>query len=419
MNKIDRQIRALTQAGLLLLVALMPWHAFLSVWLGSVLGHQALIQSWKEALVVALGVGAAWLAFRDRTALKRLKSPVIYLVIGFTAVALATTVAMRPGWSAALFGIKTDLEFLAVFVISWFMGEPALTARLVKTILASSVLAAAAAVALGLWLPANFLAHFGYSAATIAPYQMIDPAISTIRTPGTFGGPNQLGAFMILPLALLLALALRARRWWHWPALLAVAGALAVSYSRSAWIGAAVTVVAVIVATLPLRRTLLAVGGFLAGIGAALGIGVALSPSIQYYLLHATAGTVDTTNSTAQHAVALRQGLELSAAHPFGLGLGAAGPASFHSAAAVIPENYYLQIAIETGWAGAALFVALTAALAWRLWRVRASAYAAGTLAALLGVSVVNLFLHGWADSSLALTFWALAGSIIGENQRA
>jgi hypothetical protein len=262
MIKIERQIHASIRWSLLCLTALMPWHAFLSVWLGSMLGHQSLIQSWKEVLIVALGAGTVWLVIRDRTILRRLNNPIIYLIGGFAAAALIVTAVARPGWTPALYGIKTDLEFLAVFVIAWLAAGPILTARLVKVIIGSSVLAAASAVALGLWLPVDFLARFGYDAATIAPFQLIDPALQTIRTPGTFGGPNQLGAFMILPLGLLLAALLRARRWWHWPALALTAGALWVSYSRSAWIGTAVVILVVIIAVLPWRRALAPSAGY-------------------------------------------------------------------------------------------------------------------------------------------------------------
>ena len=43
-----RQLEQVIQLGLLVLVALMPFHAFLTTWLGSGLGHRSLLQGWKE-----------------------------------------------------------------------------------------------------------------------------------------------------------------------------------------------------------------------------------------------------------------------------------------------------------------------------------------------------------------------------------
>ena len=42
------------QWGLVAVVGLMSIHAFLSVWLGSLIGHQSIIQAWKEVLLLIL-----------------------------------------------------------------------------------------------------------------------------------------------------------------------------------------------------------------------------------------------------------------------------------------------------------------------------------------------------------------------------
>jgi O-antigen ligase len=75
-----------------------------------------------------------------------------------------------------------------------------------------------------------------------------------------------------------------------------------------------------------------------------------------------------------------------------------------------IAENYYLQIAQETGWLGLGLFLAILIAVGWELAKRRRRALAVMLLASLVGISVVNVLSHAWADDTLSLLWWGLAG---------
>jgi hypothetical protein len=46
--------------------------------------------------------------------------------------------------------------------------------------------------------------------------------------------------------------------------------------------------------------------------------------------------------------------------------------------------------------------------------RCRRQMAAPGLIGALVGLSLVNLVLHGWADASTAFVFWIMAGVVIG-----
>ncbi len=412
------KITAGIQSGLLVLVALMPFHAFLSVWLGSITHHQAIIQAWKEVLLLVLSALGATLILRDDEARGRLRRWAVVLIGAFAALALIVTIATRPSLTAIAFGAKTDLEFFVAFILAIIVASPKFTRHLIWAL----IIPAGLVIAFGLLqitvLPANFLTHFGYGPTTIVPYQILDPVVRTLRFGSTLGGPNQLGTYLILPLALVGILAFRRRRWWG---LVLVAGGIFVmvhTYSRSAWAGAGVAAVTVLLALSPARSRAWLVAG-LAGVGL-IGVWVAdrlvgSSSNWQYYLLHSNALWHDKRGSDFEHLRSLQAGLSASLAAPFGHGLGTAGPATFHAGTTVIIENNYLQVAYETGLAGAALFIAAVIAVALELARAaRHNDLAGAALAAIIGISATALVLPAWADSTTALTVWTAAGAAIG-----
>jgi O-antigen ligase len=267
-------------------------------------------------------------------------------------------------------------------------------------------------------LPANWLVHFGYGPHTIVPYQLVDPAVKSIRILSTLGGPNQLGSFLLLPLSLVIWRLMH--RWQWWEPVYIVAGVIVLwhSYSRSAVLGLVAVLLVLLALRLP-RRYLLPLL-IVAVLGAAIGVEILTTdanhlPKLQYYLFHQTLRDTGIQASTSTHASAFSQGLKVATQHPLGLGLGSAGPASFHSGHTLIPEDYYLQLAIETGVVGMVLFCALQLLVGWRLWLNAHRVFIAPALVATLaGIAVINLVLQGWADSSTALTFWGLAGSALG-----
>src|SRR6476469_584320 len=69
------------------IIILLPFHAFLSVWLSSIFGHYTALRLWKEVLLVGLVVLAGYVLFRD----KRLRqefftSRLNQLILGYIVV---------------------------------------------------------------------------------------------------------------------------------------------------------------------------------------------------------------------------------------------------------------------------------------------------------------------------------------------
>jgi hypothetical protein len=406
------------QTGLITLVALMPFHAFLSVWLGHLTDHQAIIQAWKELLLVVLAGASLILFLRDPETRDRLRTWPVLLAGGFAAIAIIVTLATQPSFTAIAFGTKTDLEFLVAFVLAAMTATPGFSKRLVAALLASAILVIAFGLMQIYVLPPDFLTAFGYGPGTVPPYLVLDPAVKSLRFASTLGGPNQLGTYLMLPLALATTLAFRRRQWWALS--LVATGAIVIlhTYSRSAWLGVVAAAVTITLILVPPRLRGLTAGliGF-AGAAAAVLIGrlIKLGGSLQYYVLHSSQLWHGARGSDYDHLSSLRTGFTMSLAKPFGHGLGTAGPATFHTGSGLIIENNYLQITYETGFVGGLLFVAFIAATAWELLRKSTiSDLAAATLAALIGVSVTALVLPAWTDSTTALIVWTAAGAVIG-----
>jgi hypothetical protein len=411
-------IRIVIQRGLLVLVALMPFHAFLSVWLGSLIGHQAIIQSWKEVLLLVLAGMAVALLIKDPEARDRLRTWPPIFAGAFAVIAAVVTLATRPSLTADVFGAKTDFEFLLAFILAIIIATPRFVRFLIYTVLISSAVVITFGILQIYALPSDFLMHFGYNSTTILPYQTLDPATNNLRYPATLGGANQLGTFLILPMALGIILAIR-RRQWGWLVLSAAAiPVLLHTFSRGAWLGALAAAVVIALLLVPARWR-----AGVAAVMAATGLLVAVAikrlldsgGNLQYYIFHGSTVWDKQRGSDYEHLQSLTQGVNYTLDRPLGHGLGTAGPAVFHSGTGVIIENYYLQLSYETGIIGLVTFLAILASTAWTLARRAAHGdLAAASLAALIGVCVTALVLPAWADSSTAIILWTAAGSAIG-----
>ena len=396
----------------------MPFHAFLSVWLGSFTHHQAVIQSWKEVLLVVLSALAASLLVSSPQARDRLRTWPVILAGAFALVASTVTLFSHASLTAVAFGAKTDFEFLVAFVLAVIASSAIIMRRLTWAILVPAAIVVGFGILQVTTLPADFLTHFGYGPATIQPFLVLDPAIGSLRFSSTLGGPNQLGTYLLLPMALAAIIAIRKRYWW----LLAipVLGLIPLlhTYSRAAWLGAVATALVVLALVTP--RRLLA---WLAGVVALCGIVAALltdqllksGGNFQYYLLHSSLKWNSLRGSDFEHLNSLRTGVSETLAQPLGHGLGSAGPAVFHSGSGAVIESNYLQLSYESGLAGLALFVGILVSLAFELGRrAAANDIAAATLATLTGMCVTCIFLPSWTDSSTALIFWIAAGTVVG-----
>jgi O-antigen ligase len=419
----------------MLILLLMPFHAFLTVWGSSVFGHYTALRLWKEGLLALCVIGILYLlAFDQKIRTHTLSRRLVWLILTYVAVnILWGIVALQRhdiSDKALGYGLIVDLRFLTFFLVTWSVALRMSRMRAHWQWLVSWP--ALVVVIFGLLqifiLPHDFLKHFGYGPNTIPVYETINHNNHYYRIASTLRGANPLGAYLIIPISLLTVRLLSAKR--NWRQALFFVGALIVlfySFSRSAWVGAALSIgiiMMVVIKSQKMRRAAVVAVGLL--LIASTGLFITLRHNIGFenFAFHTQTNSQVKTTSDQDHASALKSGLRDVVHDPLGRGPGSAGPASIYNTghAARIAENYYVQIGQETGWLGLLLFIVINLGVGYLLWLRRADPLALSLFASLVGLTFVNMLSHAWADDTLAYIWWGLAGiamaSLPGSSQK-
>ncbi|MBC7546183.1 O-antigen ligase family protein, partial [Candidatus Saccharibacteria bacterium] len=411
-----------------IILALMPFHAFLTVWLSSSLGHYTALRLWKEVILVLCGLGVACLLMMDakiraHTLFRRL----IWLIVAYLGLLLLYAIGSLQSGSvehkAAAYGTLLDSRFLLFFLITWAIAlrTNRLEQQWQKIILIPAAIVIVFGLAQALVLPHDFLVHFGYGTDTIKAFDTVNQNSMFVRIQSTLRGSNPLGAYLVIPIAVVTTLLLRSGFSWRKAGFLAASLlALYFTYSRSAYLGAilAVLVVAIIAVRSKLGRRY--VYGELAGLAVLaglLGILVQHNGRVQNVLLHTSDSSTAVMSSNQGRTAGIEQGITDLETDPLGNGPGSAGPASFYNAPhnPRIAENYFLQIGQEIGIPGLIAFITINAGIGYLLWIRRDNNLALALLASLIGLSFINLLSHAWADDTLAYVWWGLAGIAVAQ----
>jgi hypothetical protein len=403
------------------IIVLMPFHAFLTVWLASEVGQYLLLRLWKEFLLVLLAFGALYVLVTDKPLRRRFLASRLHQLIGAyrglsVVWGIGAYLLNSVSTKALGYGLIVNLRFLVFYLCVWTFAAkaPKLFAKWPVWLWGPLSVVVVIGMLQYFVLPYDVLRHFGYSEQTIYPYETINHNIHHLRVMATLRGANPLGAYLVVVLSVLTAMWWR--RWRTRQALLLVGGlaVLFLSFSRSAWIGvvlAGIVVAAHFLNTEKLRSRAVIVGAAVVLVLAGAGMLLRGSTTLQDYLFHTNEKSTIKTSSNEGHVAALRDGIRDLVHQPLGEGVGSAGPASVYNRhPARIAENYYIQTGQEMGWLGFFAFIATQVLLAVELWRRRTQSLALGLLAALVGVSFINLLSHAWTDDTLAYLFWGLAG---------
>ena len=232
------------------------------------------------------------------------------------------------------------------------------------------------------------------------------------RAGSVFGDPIQSGFYLLLPFGIALSLAARRRLSYAYVALPLLAGAILLTYDRSA------VLAALVVAGFSLRqregaRVRLAL---VLGTGAVLLMFAAVAAGFTGRLGGANGSA---PNSNTGHLQALHRGAATLAHRPLGVGLGSEPGIAyrFDTGEQVVSENAYLQIGTTVGIPAMVLFVLMLAILLSRLGRLPSTGegnpLTRSYLPIGLGLAVGGLFLHIWNGIPMALTFWGGAGLVL------
>lgn len=417
--------------GLGVVFVLLPLHAFISTWGGTAIGPLWLWKSWKELLLSGLFVAVlAWLVSSPDRVRSLFSKPYVLVLVMYAVLTLVMTVLFvsQNGVDATAAGLAMNLRYLLGGVLAYIAFRYGrLDGQWLKKSLWFVAITGAVVAVLGivqvLLVPSDFLAKFGYDkATTIAPFTLIDDNPDLLRAFATLRGPNDFGAFLILPIIVVLAYAKRLPSWVSAAAMFVMGWALVLSGSRSAWLGVIVAVAAYFALHFGKRlsRRHLVVGALSLVVAAVVGLYAAVNvPVLRMAVFHSSVGDSSLTEgSTDDHVTATLGGVERVVDMPLGCGVGCAGPASYYGEDPKISENYFIQIAEETGVVGLALFVAMLMLVARELLKLsRSQVLARILLATLAGHLVIGLLLHVWSDDPLSMTWWMLLGAFLGYNE--
>jgi O-Antigen ligase len=445
--------------GLLALIALLPFHAFLLAWAFAAGVPGSIVRplgAWKEA--VAIGVLVAGIrGFRaahrhlDRLDVAGLAYvAVVAIYVLFPRIASSSTTAGAEGFGASgVVGVIDRLvptftgERFVAFRASAFLVLLLLAARHAK--LPNNFLPRAlrVAMAVGGIVAAIAVFEFFFSDAwndfivnkvrytnyqreilDVSPFDFYDIRFhgviggqKIVRVGSVFFSPLALGFYLLVPFAAAAdRIARQGLRGAAAGCFLLTGAALLFSQTRSALIGALVVAVIVLVPTRAhlVQRRLQFAFVLVAVLLVALPVAAATGLSER-----ATTPKSGDERSGVDHLTALSNGVDAIAHDPVGRGVAtSAGTGQrFDKSNAVISENYYLQVGIETGVVGIFTFVALTVVLLRRLKRAVPDTLAegGGAIRAMgLALAVGSFFLHTWNDFAVAWTFWPLAGAMLG-----
>ena len=385
---------------------------------GSNFGHLDFFRACKEIMLIIAVFLGAYLAWQNPK-LKDwiLKSWLVRLIVIYGALqiiyGLLALNAGRVNGSALIYAWLINLRFLAFFlVVVIACSENKLLERnWQKLILIPASIVVGFGLLQRLLLPQDFLTHFGYGKDTIAALQTVDNKLTYQRIQSTLRGANPLGAYLVVVLGVGTVFL---RRWRRILFLTAGIIVLGLTYSRSAWAGAAITGGLLLYwfggVHKRLGRYLLPAVIVTAGLLLVVFVVFRHQSVVENTLFHTDQSSHSSESSNAGRARAIKNGLHDVVHEPLGRGPGTAGPASVrNNHPARIAENYYLQVAQEVGWLGLGIFVAINIVIAQMLWKAKNDPLALALLAALAGVTVVNLVSHAWTDDALAYIWWGLA----------
>lgn len=291
----------------------------------------------------------------------------------------------------------------------------------------------AAVAAMGLYqymLPASW-ASIATNTFHVVAYQQraINRSTAQLNPVGSLNGvtdfrigsvllnPLTLGSWLIAPLAVSVErIARGGARFGTVVATALIGSALLLTLTRSAILSGLIVLVLtsrIAPGRTPERRVrfgLLAIGLLI------LSIPLAIS---SHLIVRTTSAANGTDQSSTGHVKAFTIGVDGIVNSPMGRGLGTAPGIGqrYNVTGEIQSENYYLQVGDELGFPAFLAFILFTVLSLKRLARAQRAGPGAVLASAIfdagVGLAVGAFLLHVWADFTIAVTFWALAGVVV------
>lgn len=418
---------------LLFIFALIIVHAPLIVYVGSHFPPLAVaVKTWKEVLMVLALVLMTIEVSRKHKWQVFTRDKLFWVIMAYVVLHFVALTWTRTGMAAVWAGLAIDLRYILYLGLVYaFLTLYPHWKQSFKKIAIMGAIVVIGFACLEILLPRDALRALGYGHATIEPYLTVDKNPAFVRYNSTLRGPNPLGAYAAGVVAVFTAFLLprwkklsAKQRWGYAAAGVASLVALYVSYSRSAYLGAAAGVATALAVYYGRGLTrwlhgwrvrVLVVAVLVLGI---VGYSARNTNFVQNVVIHNNPTTGAAIDSNTGHLTSLEKGMAQVVHEPLGAGVGSSGSASLFTAAPTIIENQYLVIAHESGWLGIALFATLFVMLLARLWAGRRNWFVLGVLASGIGLALIGFVLPVWADDTVSIVWWGLAGVALAEGAK-
>lgn len=412
------------------LLAYMPFHIFISTWAGTSLGGLDAWKVGKDVFLIGIFLLTALLVLVYVPYKKWQKyGLLIGLAAAYALLHLLVYVFNKDtSLSVAALASTYNNRFIWILLIGIGIGllmkNPPEQMRVVKFVLGISTVVCL--LGLAQWfLPNDTLVHFGYDPSLgVKPNFFINEDPAYPRVFATFRDPNSFGAYLIIPILLLVQLLQKNKRKAEMSLLLVLhLGVLYLSFSRAAWLGLAIGIVTLFFIshrekTISLVRRywpIVLVGIVLLGAGL---YSVRSTPTFRSIVLKADDKNAPTEmDSDEYHLHFIQEGLQDATERPLGYGPGTAGIVSIQNGEnGRLTENYYIQIALEVGVIGLAMFVAIWVVAVKLLAEQEHTVLVVSLLASAASYAVMAMVMHLWTNEAVAIGWWGLAGLVLYRN---
>ncbi|MBW3569326.1 O-antigen ligase family protein [Candidatus Parcubacteria bacterium] len=426
-----QKIYRLPYYGALALLIYMPFHIFLSQWLSTFTGG---LNAWKVGkdvlLILAVGLTIALVYYKSR-----FKNKHFWIIVALSVLYTSTHLivwVMNPEIpdGPALLGTVYNSRLFGYLILGYgavLLIDKKINLRTVFKILIA-ITTIVSLVGLAQWfLPKDIMTHFGYSLERgVKPAFFIDENPDFFRVISTIRDPNSLGTFLIMPITLL---SYALVKFWRSGKRILISGLLLLhllvlflTFSRSALGGVILSVGLMFALTYRhnLVKWALQYKYFLAAGLVALSLFVFAMRDqyiVQNIIFHSDENTSVAQDSNEQHISRVAEGTKAVIENPAGYGPGTAGWVSLHNKENQT-ENYFVQIAYETGIIGLVILMAMLIFVAKSLWDLSPSPYVHLLLAVLAGIILVNMVSHIWINEAVDIQWWLLAGLVLAKGQK-
>ena len=421
-------IYKLLATSTLALFIYMPFHTFLSVWLSTYTGSLDFWKVWKDVLTAVVTIFCIATVFLTSKVSKLYKTILILISIYALLHLILFFSSSQPlltGTLAFIYNLRIFCYLIIGYSLAILLPKSDLLRKYSKLLILLSTVVCFSAL-LQYLLPKDIMTHFGYAVERgVKPNFYIDDKPDLFRVFSTLKDPNSLGAFLILPITLLVQKLIKNwktnRRMFIVSLLVLHVWTLLLTFSRSTLLATILAVSTLLVMQNAKfikahKQQIITYGvGFLVVI-----TGFVYIMRDQYFVqnvvFHADESTTLASPNELRGSLAERA-INGIIHQPLGHGPGTAGLVSTRLPNGLLTENYFLQILYEVGIFGFAIFIAILFLIVQKLWVLRKNELARVLLASFVGLVFANLLFHTWSNEAVAITWFLTAGLSLVKNK--